>query len=217
MENTEIDYLNNIPEELKLLIFSYLDTFDIIHLEEVSSRLEHLTYDKKLISTIRFYKEYRCSLLILRKTLLHSLRQNVITSLNINCIYWVSRIELKKCLKLPKLESLYAVDTRLGLNDLVDLKLPHLHTLAITLSDTNFHLYPKLTILNNLRNLYIHFDVKMRLIYVITRFLDYCCHLEELWIFVKELSQCIMLLILRIDFPKLLKKSIYLSVCPIAK
>lgn len=48
MEERNQNYLTRIPDELKLEIFSYLTTFDIIQLSKISS-LEYLSFDANLI------------------------------------------------------------------------------------------------------------------------------------------------------------------------
>ncbi|KAF5281899.1 hypothetical protein FQR65_LT14483 [Abscondita terminalis] len=181
MDKTETNYLSNLPDELKVKIFYYLDTVDIVQLEDVCDSFSHLAYDKKLISTVRLYKDYRCNIPYLRRIVGHKLRHNIITSLNINCVYWISRAELKKCLKLPQLECLYAVDTKLGIDDLMNYDLEHLHTLAITLCGKNFLSFSKLSVFCNLKRLYMHYDIEPQHLYIISIIIQHSRSLEELW------------------------------------
>lgn len=62
------------------------------------------------------YKEYHCGLDVWNTFLLNKVRSELITSLNINCVYWIPAFELRKCFdKMAMLEHFYAVDTKLSL------------------------------------------------------------------------------------------------------
>ncbi|KAF2880464.1 hypothetical protein ILUMI_25712 [Ignelater luminosus] len=181
MEEINQSYLTRLPDELKLEIFSYLTTFDIIQLSKIPS-FEYLSFDANLIKDMCLYKEYHCGLDIWNSFILNKVRSELITSLNINCIYWIPAFELRKCFdKMTMLEHLYAVDTKLGLT-VKDCdgyhSLKHLKSLAISVSDGDLGTFP-----SGLNNLFLHLDItKHETIPSLSCRLHRLSNLRELWV-----------------------------------
>lgn len=69
-------------------------------------------------SYVNFCKQYKCDGGSLNRFLAQKPRCQYITVLNINCLFWIPAGELRRCIsKLPALECLYAVDTKLGVTE----------------------------------------------------------------------------------------------------
>lgn len=48
MQN-EANHLSNLPDELKLILFSYINTFDLLQISELLPEYERFIYDKRLM------------------------------------------------------------------------------------------------------------------------------------------------------------------------
>lgn len=67
---------------------------------------------------ISFYKAYNLDIEQIGKFISQKPRCEYITSLNINCVYWITASEFRKYLtKLESLECLYALDTALSVTE----------------------------------------------------------------------------------------------------
>uniref|UniRef100_A0A1Y1LWQ7 F-box domain-containing protein n=1 Tax=Photinus pyralis TaxID=7054 RepID=A0A1Y1LWQ7_PHOPY len=178
MDDAQVDYLSDLPDEIKLMVFQHLDSFTIITLKEISKKFASLSVDKQLSSTLCFYNDYRFKLVHLRNDL-HKLRREIITSLNLNCVYWIPRNEMKRCLSLDMLDSLYVLDTNLRLHDICSKNKLNLKTLAITVTDTDASAacYDPI---RNLKKLCVHYWNFRR--FKIVPFIQECEELEELWV-----------------------------------
>lgn len=78
--------------------------------------MQVLVLNKVTFSYVNFYKQYKYDGPFLYRFLTQKPRCEHITVLNINCIYWVPAKQLRKCIvKLPSLECLYAIDTKLSM------------------------------------------------------------------------------------------------------
>ncbi|KAF5286187.1 hypothetical protein FQA39_LY16357 [Lamprigera yunnana] len=117
MDNTNVNYFLRIPDELKLKIFSFLNTFEIISLTQVWKDFSNVAQDRSLFRIIMLYRENRFKTKHLRSILSNKLYKDCITSLNVNCVYWIEKVDLKKCLNLPMLKHFYAIATKLRLID----------------------------------------------------------------------------------------------------
>ncbi|XP_031349091.1 uncharacterized protein LOC116175125 isoform X2 [Photinus pyralis] len=168
-----------IPDELKLLIFKHLDSFNIITLENVSHKLKHLSFDKQLLRSLYFCRDYRLTTCHWLRAVMP--RLEIITSLNINCVYWISRRNLTRCLSLPMLTSLYALDTKLQLYDICSSNLTSLNVLALTVKGSGPFDCPSCSVLNNLKRLCVILDRSQIHSSFIRTLMEKCMNVEELW------------------------------------
>lgn len=92
-----------------------------------------------IFSAVNFYKENRLDSTFLKKISLNANTTKIITSLNINCIYWIESKVLLSCIKkLQMLECLYVVGTGLNVahfDTTVATALPHVILQCEVISD----------------------------------------------------------------------------------
>ncbi|XP_076250127.1 uncharacterized protein LOC143189979 isoform X2 [Rhynchophorus ferrugineus] len=136
--------MNNLPTELWIEIFSYLTASDLINFCEVYEDLRYLLHERSIVKSFDISGNYKFTFIDVNRFLLEYVNYDLIRSLNINNVYWLSLNELRSLLKkLPKLEALYALDTGLSIRE-KDVKLyENLRTLALSVSTGHCDIDPK--------------------------------------------------------------------------
>ncbi|XP_044262945.1 uncharacterized protein LOC123010267 [Tribolium madens] len=105
-------YFYSLPYEVLTYILSKINTVTLLNFCEIYE-CDYFLEDRDVVRSIDLYKAYTLPDLVeLSKKIVF---ENV-TSLNVNCLYWVSATKLRRFVaKLVNLETLYAMQTNLSL------------------------------------------------------------------------------------------------------
>ncbi|GJQ82085.1 hypothetical protein Trydic_g6957 [Trypoxylus dichotomus] len=171
-----------------------IDTVDILKLSEIISEFTCISCSKRVIQSVQLFQEYYITDKHLTGFLAAKPRCNFITTLNLNCIYWIAAADIRKCVSsLENLECLYLVDTKLGLlkPDIVLYnKLAKLKKLSISVTNRTFckeslRYFPKVT------HFYLHLDsgadaIIKHIVFVLRK---QAC-VQEFWV-IERVSLCL--------------------------
>jgi hypothetical protein len=105
-------YFCLLPNEVLIQILSDIDTLSLLNFCEVY-KCDYFLQDRNVIQTIDLYKKYPLEdLSFLSKKIVFE----HVTTLNVNCLYWIPAAKLRKFVsRLINLETLYAIQTKLSL------------------------------------------------------------------------------------------------------
>ncbi|CAH1100433.1 unnamed protein product [Psylliodes chrysocephalus] len=131
--------MEQLPNEILIRILRFLNIYDLLQFCEVFKDLDYFLRDKDVISYTDWSKRFEIHNMNLCKFISMKMNPNCIKILKINGIYWIPAHDLRKLLtKLPALEELHAVDTKLGFRSKDVVEYFKLKKLAVSVEDDHF-------------------------------------------------------------------------------
>ncbi|CAG9858193.1 unnamed protein product [Phyllotreta striolata] len=106
--------MDQLPVELLLKIVKQLNIYDIVQFCAVFKNFKFLLREKCITSSLNWSRNFEIHNMDLCRFIKTEINLDNVISLNINGLYWIPKKDLESLIrKLPNLNELYAVDTKL--------------------------------------------------------------------------------------------------------